>query len=131
MLKKIFKRDKKGLKWTKKSKSKSKKNKLNLSIGNFDINQNTLSFIESGPNIEDEDDDEIDQPKLNFTCILNNPLEETNNTSILGQLLMRFQEDQRIVTEEERIRKEGYKFDLIDIIQDIKPKKKIVLLKIV
>ena len=44
---------------------------------------------------------------------------------------MRFQEDQRIVTEEERIRKEGYKFDLIDIIQDIKPKKKIVLLKIV
>ena len=80
---------------------------------------NTYSFIESGPNVvEDEDEDDIDLPKLNFTCILNNPLEETNNTSIFGQLLMRFQEDQRIVTEEERIKKEGYKFDLIDIIQD-------------
>ena len=124
MLKKIFKRNKKGLKRTKKSKSKSKKNKMNISKGNLDTNTNTLSFIESGPNVEDEDDDEIDLPKLNFTCILNNPLEETNNTSILGQLLMRFQEDQRIVTEEERIRKEGYKFDLIDIIQDIKPEKK-------
>ena len=124
MLKKIFKRNKKGLKRTKKSKSKSKKNKMNISTGNLDTNTNTLSFIESGPNAEDEEDDEIDLPKLNFTCILNNPLEETNNTSILGQLLMRFQEDQRIVTEEERIRKEGYKFDLIDIIQDIKPEKK-------
>jgi len=104
MLKKIFKRNKKGIKRTKKSKSKSKKNKLN-----------------------EEDDDEIDLPKLNFTCILNNPLEETNNTSIFGQLLMRFQEDQRIVTEEERIRKEGYKFDLIDIMQDIKPEKKTIV----
>ena len=124
MLKKIFKRNKKGLKRIKKSKSKSKKNKMNISTGNLDTNTNTLSFIESGPNAEDEEDDEIDLPKLNFTCILNNPLEETNNTSILGQLLMRFQEDQRIVTDEERIRKEGYKFDLIDIIQDIKPEKK-------
>ena len=127
MLKKIFKRNKKGFKRTKKSKSKSKGNKLNISTGNLDTNMNTLSFIESGSNVEDDDDDEIDLPKLNFTCILNNPLEETNNTSILGQLLMRFQEDQRIVTEEERIRKEGYKFDLIDIIQDIKPEKKNVI----
>ena len=126
MLKKIFKRNKKGLKRTKKSKSKSKANKLNISTGNLDTNTNTLSFIEQGPNVDDEDD-EIDLPKLNFTCILNNPLEETNNTSILGQLLMRFQEDQRIVTEEERIRKEGYKFDLIDIIQDTKPEKKEII----
>ena len=126
MLKKIFKRNKKGLKRTKKSKSKSKSNKLNISTGNLDTNTNTLSFIEQGSNADD-DDDEIDLPKLNFTCILNNPLEETNNTSILGQLLMRFQEDQRIVTEEERIRKEGYKFDLIDIIQDIKPEKKTII----
>ena len=126
MLKKIFKRNKKGLKRTKKSKSKSKANKLNISTGNLDTNTNTLSFIEQGPNADD-DDDEIDLPKLNFTCILNNPLEETNNTSILGQLLMRFQEDQRIVTEEERIRKEGYKFDLIDIIQDTKPEKKEII----
>ena len=126
MLKKIFKRNKKGLKRTKKSKSKSKANKLNISTGNLDTNTNTLSFIEQGPNVDD-DDDEIDLPKLNFTCILNNPLEETNNTSILGQLLMRFQEDQRIVTEEERIRKEGYKFDLIDIIQDTKPEKKEII----
>ena len=126
MLKKIFKRNKKGLKRTKKSKSKSKANKLNISTGNLDTNTNTLSFIEQGSNADD-DDDEIDLPKLNFTCILNNPLEETNNTSILGQLLMRFQEDQRIVTEEERIRKEGYKFDLIDIIQDTKPEKKEII----
>ena len=126
MLKKIFKRNKKGLKRTKKSKSKSKASKLNISTGNLDTNTNTLSFIEQGPNADD-DDDEIDLPKLNFTCILNNPLEETNNTSILGQLLMRFQEDQRIVTEEERIRKEGYKFDLIDIIQDTKPEKKEII----
>ena len=126
MLKKIFKRNKKGLKRTKKSKSKSKASKLNISTGNLDTNTNTLSFIEQGPNVDDEDD-EIDLPKLNFTCILNNPLEETNNTSILGQLLMRFQEDQRIVTEEERIRKEGYKFDLIDIIQDTKPEKKEII----
>ena len=126
MLKKIFKRNKKGLKRTKKSKSKSKASKLNISTGNLDTNTNTLSFIEQGPHVDDEDD-EIDLPKLNFTCILNNPLEETNNTSILGQLLMRFQEDQRIVTEEERIRKEGYKFDLIDIIQDTKPEKKEII----
>ena len=118
MLKKIFKRNKKGLR-KKKSKTKSKSNKLNISTDNLDTNVNNLSFVESGPNI-DEDDDEIDLPKLNFTCILNNPLEDTNNTSIFGQLLMRFQEDQRVVTEEERIRKEGYKFDLIDIIQDKK-----------
>jgi len=124
MLKKIFKRNKKGIKRTKKSKSKSKKNKLNISKGNLDTNTNTLSLIESGLNADEEEDDEIDLPKLNFTCILNNPLEETNNTSIFGQLLMRFQEDQRIVTEEERIRKEGYKFDLIDIMQDNKPEEK-------
>ena len=123
MFKKIFKRNKKGLKRTKKSKSISKANKLNMSIDNLDTNMNTLSFIESGPTVDDDDDDEIDLPKLNFTCILNNPLEDTNNTSIFGQLLMRFQEDQKIVTEEERIKKEGYKFDLIDIIQDIKPVK--------
>ena len=121
MLKKIFKRSKRGLKRSKKSKSKSKSNKLNISTDNLDTNMNTLSLMESGSNIEEEDDDEIDLPKLNFTCILNNPKEEKNNTSLLGQLLMRFQEDQKIVTEEERIRKEGYKFDLIDIIQDIKP----------
>lgn len=115
MLKKIFKKHKKGLK-RKKTKSKSK-SKLNISTDNIDSKMSTYSFIQSSPN-EEDDDDEIDLPKLNFTCILNNPLEETNNTSIFGQLLMRFQEDQRIVTEEERIKKEGYKFDLIDIIQD-------------
>ena len=123
MFKKIFKRNKRGLKRTKKSKSKSKSNKLNISSDNLDTNTNTLSFIETGPNMDedDDDDDEIDLPKLNFTCILNNPLEETNNTSLFGQLLTRFQEDQKIVTQEERMRKEGYKFDLIDIIQDINP----------
>ena len=119
MLKKIFKRNKKGQK-RKKSKNK-KSNRLNISSDNLETNMNSHSFIQSGPNVDDdEDDDDIDLPKLNFTCILNNPLEETNNTSIFGQLLMRFQEDQRIVTEEERIKKEGYKFDLIDIIQDKK-----------
>ena len=118
MFKKIFKRNKKGLK-RKKSKSK-KSNKLNVSSGNLETNMNTYSFIESGSNTEDDEDDDIDLPKLNFTCILNNPLEDTNNTSLFGQLLMKFQEDQRIVTEEERIKKEGYKFDLIDIIQDKK-----------
>ena len=99
---------------------KSKKvNKLNLSSDNIEVNMNTYSFIESAPKIEDdEDDDEIDLPKLNFTCILNNPLEDSSYTSLFGQLILRFQEDQRIVTEEERIKKEGYKFDLIDIIQD-------------
>ena len=118
MFKKIFKRNKKGLK-RKKSKSK-KSNKLKVSSGNLETNMNTYSFIESGSNTEDDEDDDIDLPKLNFTCILNNPLEDTNNTSLFGQLLMKFQEDQRIVTEEERIKKEGYKFDLIDIIQDKK-----------
>ena len=113
MLKKIFKRNKRGLK-RKKSKSKSK---LNISNDNIDAKKNNYSFIENEPNISD-DDDEIVLPKLNFTCILNNPLEDINNTSIFGQLLMRFQEDQRIVTEEERIKKEGYKFDIIDIMQD-------------
>ena len=99
---------------------KSKKvNKLNLSSDNINTNMNSYSFIESGPTIEDDqDDDEIDLPKLNFTCILNNPLEDTSYTSLFGQLILKFQEDQRIVTEEERIKKEGYKFDLIDIIQD-------------
>ena len=118
MFKKIFKKNKKGLK-RKKSKSK-KSNKLNISTGNLEINMNTYSFIESGSNTEEDEDDDIDLPKLNFTCILNNPLEDTNNTSLFGQLLMKFQEDQRIVTEEERIKKEGYKFDLIDIMQDKK-----------
>ena len=113
MLKKIFKRNKRGLK-RKKSKSKSK---LNISNDNIDAKKNNYSFIENEPNMSD-DDDEIVLPKLNFTCILNNPLEDINNTSIFGQLLMRFQEDQRIVTEEERIKKEGYKFDIIDIMQD-------------
>ena len=119
MLKKIFKRNRKGLK---RKKSKNKKlNKLNISSDDIDTTMNSHSFIQSGPNVDDEeDDDDIDLPKLNFTCILNNPLEETNNNSIFGQLLMRFQEDQRVVTEEERIKKEGYKFDLIDIIQDKK-----------
>ena len=113
MLKKIFKRNKRGLK-RKKPKSKSK---LNISNDNIDTKKNNYSFIENEPNMSD-DDDEIVLPKLNFTCILNNPLEDINNTSIFGQLLMRFQEDQRIVTEEERIKKEGYKFDIIDIMQD-------------
>ena len=117
MLKKIFKKSKKGLK-RKKSKSKNK-SKLNISNDNIDTKMTSHSFIETDPNVsDDDDDDEINLPKLNFTCILNNPLEDTNNTSIFGQLLMRFQEDQRIITEEERIKKEGYKFDLIDIIQD-------------
>ena len=123
MLKKIFKRNRKGLKRTKKSLPKSKANKLNISIDNLDTNVNSLSFVESGPSVDDDEDDEIDLPKLNFTCILNNPLEDINNSSIFGQLIMRFQEDQKVVTEEERIRKEGYKFDLIDIIQEIKPAK--------
>ena len=117
MLKKIFKRRQKG-KNRKILKSK-KVNKLNLSSDNINTNMNSYSFIESGPTIEDDqDDDEIDLPKLNFTCILNNPLEDTSYTSLFGQLILKFQEDQRIVTEEERIKKEGYKFDLIDIIQD-------------
>ena len=115
MLKRIFNRNRKG---SKKSKSKKlKKSKYNkLSISNEETNINSRSFIESGPDTDDED--EIDLPKLNFTCILNNPLEDTNHDSLFGQLLMRFKENQTIVTEEERMKKEGYKFDLIDIIQD-------------
>ena len=94
---------------------KSKLNKLNISTDETNMNANSL--MESD-HIDDDEEDEIDLPKLNFTCILNNPLETTHNDSLFGQLLMRFQENQKIVTEEERIRKEGYKFDLIDIFQD-------------
>ena len=118
MLKRIFNRNRKGL--FKKSKQKPKKAKVSkynkLNISTDETNMNTYSFIESGPSIDD-DEDELDLPKLNFTCILNNPLEDINNNSIFGQLLSRFQEDQKIVTEEERLKKEGHKFDLIDIIQ--------------
>ena len=118
MLKRIFNRNRKGL--FKKSKQKPKKAKVSkynkLNISTDETNMNTYSFIESGPSIDDEED-ELDLPKLNFTCILNNPLEDINNNSIFGQLLSRFQEDQKIVTEEERLKKEGHKFDLIDIIQ--------------
>ena len=117
MLKRIFNRNKKGfLKKSKPKKSKvSKYNKLNISTD--ETNMNTYSFIETGPSIDDEEDD-INLPKLNFTCILNNPLEETNYDSLFGQLLSRFQEDQKIVTEEERMKKEGHKFDIIDIVQN-------------
>ena len=117
MLKRIFNRNKKGfLRKSKPKKSKvSKYNKLNISTD--ETNMNTYSFIETGPSIDDEEDD-IDLPKLNFTCILNNPLEETNYDSLFGQLLSRFQEDQKIVTEEERMKKEGHKFDIIDIVQN-------------
>ena len=118
MLKRIFNRNRKGL--FKKFKQKPKKAKVSkynkLNISTDETNMNTYSFIESGPSIDDEED-ELDLPKLNFTCILNNPLEDINNNSIFGQLLSRFQEDQKIVTEEERLKKEGHKFDLIDIIQ--------------
>ena len=115
MLRRIFNRNRKGPKKSKsKKQKKSKYNKLNISTEETNIN--SRSFIESGPDADD--DDEIDLPKLNFTCILNNPLEDTNHDSLFGQLLMRFQENQKIVTEEERMKKEGYKFDLIDIIQD-------------
>jgi len=119
MLKRIFNRNKKG--FFRKPKSKLKKTKVSkynkLNISTDETNMNTYSFIESGPSVDD-DEDEIDLPKLNFTCILNNPLEDTGSSSLFGQLLSRFQEDQKIVTEEERIKKEGHKFDLIDIIQD-------------
>ena len=115
MLRRIFNRNRKGPKKSKsKKQKKSKYNKLNISTEETNIN--SRSFIESGPDADDED--EIDLPKLNFTCILNNPLEDTNHDSLFGQLLMRFQENQKIVTEEERMKKEGYKFDLIDVIQD-------------
>ena len=116
MLKRIFFRSRKGFRKSKSKKmKKSKLNKLNISTD--ETNMNTNSLMES-EHIDDEEEDEIDLPKLNFTCILNNPLETTHNDSLFGQLLMRFQENQKIVTEEERIRKEGYKFDLIDIFQD-------------
>ena len=119
MLKRIFNRNRKG--YFKKPRTKPKKTKVSkynkLNISTEETNMNSYSFIESGPSIE-EDEDEIDLPKLNFTCILNNPLEEGNNASLFGQLLSRFQEDQRFVTEEERMKKEGHKFDLIDIVQD-------------
>ena len=122
MLKRIFNRNKKG--YFKKPRTKQKKIKVSkynkLNISTEETNMNSYSFIESGPSIE-EDEDEIDLPKLNFTCILNNPLERTINNSLFGRLLMRFQENQKIVTEEERMRKEGYKFDLIDIFQDDDP----------
>ena len=117
MLKRIFNRNKKGIfkKSIPKKSKVSKYNKLNISTD--ETNMNTYSFIQSGPSIDDEEDD-IDLPKLNFTCILNNPLEETNYDSLFGQLLSRFQEDQKIVTEEERMKKEGHKFDIIDIVQN-------------
>ena len=112
MLKRIFKRRK-----SKKSK-KTKKSKLEqLNISTDETNMNTYNLNDQSNEIED-DEDEIDLPKLNFTCILNNPLERTTEDSLFGKLLMRFQENQKIVTEEERMRKEGYKFDIIDIFQD-------------
>ena len=112
MLKRIFKRRK-----SKKSK-KTKKSKLEqLNISTDETNMNTYNLNDQSNEIND-DDDEIDLPKLNFTCILNNPLERTTEDSLFGKLLMRFQENQKIVTEEERMRKEGYKFDIIDIFQD-------------
>ena len=54
---------------------------------------------------------------------LNISTDETNmNTYNLNdqsnEIDERFQENQKIVTEEERMRKEGYKFDIIDIFQD-------------
>ena len=119
MLKRIFFRSRKGSKKSRSKKlKKSKSNKLNTSVD--ETNMNTYSFIEPGHDIsnEEEDVDDIDLPNLNFTCILNNPLERANNDSLFGQLLMRFQENQKIVTEEERMKKEGYKFDLIDIFDD-------------
>ena len=116
MLKRIFFRSRKSKKHKSKKSKKSKSNDLNISTD--ETNMNTYSLMDAGHEIDNEDDDEIDLPKLNFTCILNNPLENTANNSLFGQLLMRFQENQKIVTEEERIKKEGYKFDIIDIFQD-------------
>ena len=116
MLKRIFFRSRKSKKHKSKKSKKSKSNDLNISTD--ETNMNTYSLMDSGHEIDNEDDDEIDLPKLNFTCILNNPLENTANNSLFGQLLMKFQENQKIVTEEERIKKEGYKFDIIDIFQD-------------
>ena len=116
MLKRIFFRSRKSKKHKSKKLKKSKSNDLNISTD--ETNMNTYSLMDAGHEIDNEDDDEIDLPKLNFTCILNNPLENTANNSLFGQLLMKFQENQKIVTEEERIKKEGYKFDIIDIFQD-------------
>ena len=116
MLKRIFFRSRKSKKHKSKKSKKSKSNDLNISTD--ETNMNTYSLMDAGHEIDNEDDDEIDLPKLNFTCILNNPLENTANNSLFGQLLMKFQENQKIVTEEERIKKEGYKFDIIDIFQD-------------
>ena len=116
MLKRIFFRSRKSKKHKSKKSKKSKSNDLNISTD--ETNMNTYSLMDAGHEIDNEDDDEIDLPKLNFTCILNNPLENTANNSLFGQLLMKFQENQKIVTEEERMRKEGYKFDIIDIFQD-------------
>ena len=116
MLKRIFFRSRKSKKHKSKKSKKSKSNDLNISTD--ETNMNTYSLMDAGHDIDNEDDDEIDLPKLNFTCILNNPLENTANNSLFGQLLMKFQENQKIVTEEERIKKEGYKFDIIDIFQD-------------
>ena len=116
MLKRIFFRSRKGAKKSRSKKVKrSKSNNLNISTD--ETNLNTYSFIEPNQELEGDEDD-IDLPRLNFTCILNNPLETAHHDSLFGQLLMRFKENQNIVTEEERIKKEGYKFDLIDIIQD-------------
>ena len=47
---------------------------------------NAYSFIDSGLNSEDDDDD-IDLPKLNFTCILNNPLEDTNDIILIQSII--------------------------------------------
>ena len=112
MLKRIFKRRK-----SKKSKKTKKSKSEQLNISTDETNMNTYNLNDQSNEIDD-DEDEIDLPKLNFTCILNNPLERTTEDSLFGKLLMRFQENQKIVTEEERMRKEGYKFDIIDIFQD-------------
>ena len=117
MLKRIFFRSRKGAKKSRSKKiKKSKTDKLNISTD--ETNMNTYSFMEPGHEIDQEEDDDIDLPQLNFTCILNNPLEKPHNDSLFGQLLMRFQENQKIVSEEERMKKEGYKFDLIDIFDE-------------
>ena len=117
MLKRIFFRSRKGAKKSRSKKiKKSKTDKLNISTD--ETNMNTYSFMEPGHEIDQEEDDDIDLPQLNFTCILNNPLEKPHNDSLFGQLLMRFQENQKIVSEEERMKKEGYKFDLIDIFEE-------------
>ena len=81
MLKRIFKRRK-----SKKSK-KTKKSKLEqLNISTDETNMNTYNLNDQSNEIDD-DEDEIDLPKLNFTCILNNPLERTTEDSLFGKLL--------------------------------------------